>query len=106
MIMYRGKDEKFECNVDFQENLDLNESYYNTKGVPKEKTTKYSLQCGTILYGSKGYRHTVTFCRHFDGEYYIFNDSSFVKTNFNEIKKKKIYLPIYKKMINNQFINK
>ena len=100
MIMYRGKDEKFECKVDFQEILDLNDSYYNTKGVPKEKTTKYSLQGGTILYGSKGYGHTVAFCRHFDGEYYIFNDSSFMKTNFNEIKKKKIYLLIYKKMIN------
>ena len=96
MIMNRGKDEKFECNVSFEENLDLNESYMNIKGVPKEKNTKYTLLGGTILYGSKGYGHTVAFCKHFDGDYYIFNDSNFRKTNFNEIKKLKIYLLFYK----------
>lgn len=97
MVMYRGKDEKFECKVDFKEYLDLKESYYNVKGVPIEKSTKYSLFCGTILYGSKGYGHTVAFCKHFDNKYYIFNDTTTRKTDFNEIQKQKIYLLIYKK---------
>ena len=66
MIMYRGKVEEFKFNVDFQENLDLNGSYYNTKGVQREKTTKYSLQGDTILFWSKGYGHTVAFSGHFD----------------------------------------
>ena len=99
MVMYRGKDEKFECKVDFKENLDLKESYYNVKGVPIEKSTKYSLFCGTILYGSKGYGHTVAFCKHFDNKYYIFNDTNTRKTDFNEIQKQKIYLLIYKKNV-------
>ena len=97
MVMYRGKDEKFECKVNFEEHLDLKESYYNVKGVPIEKSTKYSLFCGTILYGSKGYGHTVAFCKHFDNNYYIFNDTNTRKTDFNEIQKQKIYLLIYKK---------
>ena len=97
MVMYRGKDEKFECKVDFKEYLDLKESYYNVKGVPIEKSTKYSLFCGTILYGSKGYGHTIAFCKHFDNKYYIFNDTTTRKTDFNEIQKQKIYLLIYKK---------
>ena len=97
MVMYRGKDEKFECKVDFKEYLDLKESYYNVKGVPIEKSTKYSLFCGTILYGSKGYGHTVAFCKHFDNNYYIFNDTNTRKTDFDEIQKQKIYLLIYKK---------
>jgi hypothetical protein len=67
-------------------------------GMPKEKNTKYSLVAGTILYGSKGFGHTVAFCKHFDGKYYLFNDSSFERTDFDKIKKQKIYLLlIYKK---------
>ena len=97
MVMYRGKDEKFECKIDFKEYLDLKESYYNVKGVPIEKSTKYSLFCGTILYGSKGYGHTVAFCKHFDNKYYIFNDTYTRETDFIEIQNQKIYLLIYKK---------
>ena len=95
--MYRGKDEKFECNVDFDEHLDLDPSYYSINGIKREENTKYTLCAGTILWGSHGYGHTVAFCKHFNGEYYIFNDSSTYKTNFNEIKNQKIYLLFYKK---------
>ena len=49
MVMYRGKDEKFECKIDFKEYLDLKESYYNVKGVPIEKSTKYSLFCSILF---------------------------------------------------------
>ena len=95
--MYRGKDEKFECNVDFNEHLDLGPSYYSINGIKNEENTKYTLCAGTILWGSNGYGHTVAFCKHFNEEYYIFNDSSAYRTNFKEIKNQKIYLLFYKK---------
>ena len=97
MIMSRGEREKFECDVDFEEELDLIDLYSTMKGIPREENTKYNLLAGTILYGSGGWGHTVAFSRHFDGQYYIFNDSSVRKTNFDEIKKSKIYLLFYKK---------
>ena len=97
MLMKRGKNEKFDCHVDFEENLDLKDSYINVEGAPKEKITKYTLLGGTILYGKGGYGHTVAFCKHFDGEYYIFNDTNFKKTSFYEIRKQKVYLLFYKK---------
>ena len=96
--MNRGEREKFECNVDFEEDLNLEDLYTGIKGIEKEKNMKYSLLAGTILYGSGGWGHTVAFAKHFDGEYYIFNDSSTRKTNFDEIKKSKVYLLFYKKI--------
>ena len=98
MIMSRGEREKFECNVDFEEEVNLEDLYTGIKGIEKEKKMKYSLLAGTILYGSGGWGHTVAFAKHFDGEYYIFNDSSTRKTNFGEIKKSKVYLLFYKKI--------
>ena len=96
MIFSRGKNENFECKIEFEENLDLKDFYKGIKGF-EENTTQYKLFAGTILYGSGGYGHTVAFCKHFDGNYYIFNDSSYHKTTFEEIKKEKIYLLFYKK---------
>ena len=97
MIMSRGHGEKFECHVDFNEELDLKDYYSGIKNMKKEENTKYSILAGTILYGSRGYGHTVAFCKHFDGEYYLFNDSVTRKTSFNEIKNNKIYLLFYQK---------
>ena len=97
MVMNRGEQEKFECDVDFEEEIDLKDLYTNIKGIDKENNTKYSLLSGTILYGSHGHGHTVAFCKNFDGEYYICNDSTSRKTNFEEIKNSKIYLLFYKK---------
>ena len=98
MIMSRGQGEKFVCNVDFEEKVDLSDYYYGIKGIKKETSTEYSLLAGTILYGSRGYGHTVAFCKHFNGDYYLFNDSSVHKTSFEEIKKEKIYLLFYQKI--------
>ena len=96
-IMSRGHKETFECNVEFNEELDLQDLYISIKGITEERTTKYTLLGGTILYGSKGLGHTVAFCKHFDDNYYIFNDSNFYKTTFNDIKHEKIYLLFYQK---------
>ena len=97
MIMSRGENEKFECKVNFNEKIDLKSVYNKLRGIPEEINTQYTLLAGTILLGSNGYGHTVAFCKHFDEQYYIFNDSSFNKTNFDSIKNKKIYLLFYKK---------
>ena len=96
-IMSRGHKETFECIVEFNEELNLQDLYININGISEERTTKYSLLGGTILYGAKGVGHTVAFCKHFDDNYYIFNDSNVYKTNFNEIKNEKIYLLFYQK---------
>ena len=98
LIMSRGEREKFECDVDFEEELDLDDLYSGIKGFDRDVNTKYTLLAGTILLGSGGWGHTIAFAKHFDGEYYIFNDSSSRKSSFNEIKKSKIYLLFYKKI--------
>lgn len=98
MLMNRGQNEKFECEVEFKEQLDLEDFYIGDKKKKKERTTKYNLLAGTILYGSGGYGHTVAFCKHFDGNYYIFNDSTVSKTSYEKIKNEKIYLLFYKKL--------
>ena len=98
LIMSRGEREKFECDVDFEEELDLDDLYSGIKGIDRDVNTKYTLLAGTILLGSGGWGHTIAFAKHFDGEYYIFNDSSARKSSFNEIKKSKIYLLFYKKI--------
>ena len=98
MIMSRGEREKFVCDVDLKEELDLVDFYTGLKGIERENNTKYTLLAGTILYGSGGWGHTVAFAKHFDGEYYIFNDSSTRRTTFDEIKNSKIYLLFYQKI--------
>lgn len=60
MLMSRGMKDKFNCHVKFEENLDLDPSYLNVKGIEKEKNTNYTLLGGTILYGY-GYGHAVAF---------------------------------------------
>ena len=97
VVMKRGHGEKFECHVDFEEEIDLVYLYKNIRGIEAERSTKYTLIGGTILYGSGGYGHTVAFCKHFDEKYYIFNDKFFKSTSFDEIKKEKIYLLFYHK---------
>ena len=85
--------------VDFEESIDLNDSYIKVEGAPKDNNTKYTLIGGTILYGSRGSGHTVAFCKHFDGQYYLFNDSNYRKISLNEIKEQKIYLLFYNKNV-------
>ena len=51
MIMSRGEREKFVCDVDFEEKLDLVDLYTGVKGIDRESNTKYTILAGTILYG-------------------------------------------------------
>ena len=58
MIMSRGENERFECNIDFSEKIDLKSSYSKIEGVAEELNTQFTLLGGTILLGSGGYGHS------------------------------------------------
>ena len=72
MILFldRGLNNRFMCDVDFPEELDIN-NFLETKG------NKYKL-IGVIEHlgqsGESG--HFIANCKHFNGEWYIFSDSS------------------------------
>ena len=99
-ILDRGINEEFECNFDFKEQIDLNDLYYPVKGEKRESNLKYTLIAGTILHGNHGSGHTFSFAKHFDGNLYIFNDTQFKKTTFNEIRTEKVYLLFYQRLSN------
>ena len=73
MILFldRGKNNRFHCEVTFPEELSLNSFV--------EKSNKEAFQLiGSIEHlGSSGMGgHFIANCRHFDGKYYVFSDSS------------------------------
>ena len=101
IIIYRGKNEEFDCNFSFKEEIDLFDLYNHVSGEQRENNLKYSLLAGTILHGDHGSGHTFAFAKHFDGNLYIFNDKNFKKTSFKEIKNEKVYLLFYQRLSNN-----
>ena len=76
MIIFldRGLNNRFMCDVDFPEELDIN-NYLETKG------NKYKL-IGVIEHlGQSGETgHFIANCKHFNGEWYIFSDSTIYPT--------------------------
>ena len=82
MIIFldRGLNNRFMCDVDFPEELDIND-YLETKG------NKYKL-IGVIEHlGQSGETgHFIANCKHFNGEWYIFSDSTIYpsKNNYNK----------------------
>ena len=100
IILSRGKNEEFDCNFEFKEEIDLIDLYNPVVGEQRENNLKYCLIAGTILHGDHGSGHTFAFAKHFDGNLYIFNDTNFKKTTFNDIKKEKVYLLFYKRLSN------
>ena len=70
LCLDRGLNNRFMCDVDFPEELDIN-NFLETKG------NKYKL-IGVIEHlgqsGESG--HFIANCKHFNGEWYIFSDSS------------------------------
>ena len=95
IVLDRGKDDKFQCDVNFEIDIDL--SSYTEQTYEKNYSTKYSLLCATFLQGHSGCGHTVAFCKHFDNNYYLFNDSSVSKENRNYIKNKNAFLLFYER---------
>ena len=82
MIIFldRGLNNRFMCDVDFPEELDIN-NFLETKG------NKYKL-IGVIEHlGQSGETgHFIANCKHFNGEWYIFSDSTIypMKNGYNK----------------------
>ena len=71
IILNRGRGNVFECDVDFPQDLDLS-NYITNPMSPKN----YEL-IGVIshLGESSMEGHFIAYCKHFDGSWYLFNDS-------------------------------
>jgi ubiquitin C-terminal hydrolase len=93
MIIFldRGLNNRFMCDVDFPDELDIN-NYLETKG------NKYKL-IGVIEHlGQSGETgHFIANCKHFNGEWYIFSDSTIYPTKNNYNKYGIPYLLFYRR---------
>ena len=91
LILNRGKANKFDCDVDFEENLNI-EKYVDSKQCP----TKYKLIGVISHFGESSMSgHFIADCRHFDGKWYTFNDSMVTGPNNKYIKKGIPYILFY-----------
>ena len=98
IILDRGKDDKFNCHVDFDYELDLKEVTEQIEDI--KYNTKYDLIGATFLYGSSGAGHTVAFCKHFDNKYYLFDDSICSEKKLEDLKNNKAFLLFYERKNN------
>lgn len=98
IILDRGKNDKFNCQVYFKRNLDLSE-VTEIKDYGNKKTN-YQLIGATFLFGRSGGGHTVAFCKHFDNQFYLFDDQSISGYTLNELKNNKSFLLFYERIIN------
>ena len=71
LILDRGKGNKFDCDVEFYETIDI-KKYVESQNCP----VKYNL-IGVITHlgESSMSGHFIADCKHFDGKWYTFNDS-------------------------------
>ena len=70
LILNRGKANQFECDVDFDETLDIKD-YVESKQCP----TKYNLIGVISHFGESSMSgHFIADCKHFDNKWYCFND--------------------------------
>ena len=70
LFLDRGENNQFMCDVDFPKELDINEFL-------EEKSKKYKLIEVIEHLGQSGDSgHFIACCKHFDGKWYIFSDSS------------------------------
>ena len=101
LVLSRGYHNKFKCQIQFDETLDMND-YYESIDSEDKNNTNYSLIGATFAYdwGSEGDGHTVAFCKTYQkNNYYVFNDSTVRKTQINEIYGKLPYLLFYEREI-------
>ena len=91
LILNRGKANKFDCDVEFEESLNI-EKYVESKQCP----TKYKLIGVISHFGESSMSgHFIADCRHFDGKWYTFNDSIVTGPNFKYSKKGTPYILFY-----------
>ena len=80
-------------NIKIDEEIDLREFYDTKYNYPAIGSTIYTLIGVTILYSF----HTIALCKHFNGNYYLFNDTNCSKSSIKRIKNEVPYLVFYKK---------
>ena len=80
-------------NIKIDEEIDLREFYDIKYNYPAIGSTIYTLIGVTILYSF----HTIALCKHFNGNYYLFNDTNCSKSSIKRIKNEVPYLVFYKK---------
>ena len=93
LIINRGKGNTFKCDLDFPTTLDIS-SYVKNKNISPKI---YNL-IGVIshLGDSSMDGHFIAMCKHFDGNWYLFNDSIVAQISDNEITRKGIpYILFY-----------
>ena len=103
IVLNRGKNNQFNVNIEFDQELYLNKYYqkleYNTNGMNHEVCQKYNLLCGTILekyYFNPGKGHTIAFATDYHGKYTIYDDNKIKFNNeFQNIKNKDVYILFY-----------
>ena len=74
LILNRGKGNSFECEIEFSSNEILDLSRYNI--ISPDSPKKYNL-FGVISHigESSDEGHFIAYCKHFDDNWYMFNDS-------------------------------
>ena len=100
LVMGRGYHNKFKCEIEFQETLDMNNYFEPIDEKEKRKKTIYNLICATFAYdwAFEGTGHTIAFCKTYkQNNYYVFNDSNVRKTDIDEINGKLPYLLFYER---------
>ena len=92
IILNRGRGNAFKCDLDFPLDLDLNQ-YIQNPSSPKS----YEL-IGVIshLGESSMEGHFIAYCKHFDGNWYLFNDSIVTQEERNGVYNGTPYILFYK----------
>ena len=97
IILDRGKDDNFECPFKFVKTIDLSNFTEIICETNNEKNNfEYELLCVTYL--NKKPSHTIAFCKHFNGKYYLFDDEELDEIEFEKIKENKPFLLFYKRV--------
>lgn len=105
IILNRGKNNLFNVNIEFNQELYLNKYYqklkYNISELKNESCLKYNLLCGTILlkdYYNPGKGHTIAFATDYHGKYNIYDDDKISNgVDFQRIKGEDAYILFYQK---------
>ena len=91
LILNRGKNKRYECNVDFPQKLIISNYFeYN------DSSKIYNL-IGVISNLGKNTieNHIIAFCKHFDGTWRLFNDASVSNSSDEDIKKETSHILFY-----------
>ena len=92
IILNRGRGNAFECDLDFPLDLNLNE-YISNPSSPKS----YEL-IGVISHLGKSSMegHFIAYCKHFDDNWYLFNDGIVTQEEINGVYNGTPYILFYK----------